>query len=99
MALELLQKTAKEERYDDDFADDLKQIESKLKDQKLDNLRNYRAEVMDLINGDVVLRHNYYEGVVEHNLKSDSTVMKAVELLGDSERYSKILREQDTEKN
>ena len=99
MALELLQKTAKEERYDDDFADDLKQIESKLKDQKLDNLRNYRAEVMDLINGDVVLRHNYYEGVVEHNLKGDSTVMKAVELLGDSERYSKILREQDTEKN
>ncbi len=99
MALELLQKTSKEERYDADFADDLKQIESKLKDQKLDNLRNYRAEIMDLINGDVVLRHNYYQGVVEHNLASDSTVMKAVDLLRDSERYAKILREQDTEKN
>ena len=99
MALELLQKTSKEERYDSDFADDLKQIESKLKDQKMDNLRNYRAEIMDLINGDVVLRHNYYQGVVEHNLVSDSTVMKAIDVLRDGERYSKILSEQNTEKN
>ena len=99
MALELLQKTSKEERYDSDFADDLKQIGSKLKDQKMDNLRNYRAEIMDLINGDVVLRHNYYQGVVEHNLVSDSTVMKAIDVLRDGERYSKILSEQDTEKN
>ena len=99
MALELLQKTSKEERYDSDFADDLKQIVSKLKDQKMDNLRNYRAEIIALINGDVVLRHNYYEGVVEHNLASDSVVMKAIDLLRDGERYRKILSEQDTEKN
>ena len=99
MALELLQRKSKEERYDSDFAEDLKQIESKLKDQKMDNLRNYREEVMDLINGDVVLRHNYYQGVVEHNLAGDSTVIKAVELLRDGERYRKILAEQDTEKN
>ncbi len=99
MALELLQRKAKEERYDSDFAEDLKQIESKLKDQKMDNLRNYRDEIKDIINGDVVLRHNYYEGVVEHNLVGDSTVIKAVELLSDSERYRKILAEQDTEKN
>ncbi|MBR5138933.1 MAG: S41 family peptidase [Alistipes sp.] len=99
MALELLQRKSKEERYDSDFAEDLKQIASKLKDQKMDNLRNYREEVMDLINGDVVLRHNYYQGVVEHNLAGDSTVIKAVELLRDGERYRKILAEQDTEKN
>ena len=99
MALELLQRTAKQERYDDNFAEDLKQIESKLKDQKMDNLLNYRAEIEDLINADVVLRHNYYRGVVEHNIASDSTVLKAVELLGDGERYARILREQDTQKN
>ena len=99
MALELLQRKAKEERYDSNFAEDLKQIESKLKDQKADNLRTYRKEIMDLINGDVVLRHNYYAGVVEHNLVGDSAVIKAVELLRDGARYRKILAEQDTEKN
>ena len=98
-ALELLKKTSNEERYDENFIEDLNQIESKLKDQKMDNLRNYRAEIEDLINGDVVLRHNYYEGVVEYNLRSDSAVIKAVELLRDPERYNKILREQDTQRN
>ena len=97
LALEMLQRTSKQERYDDDFAEDLKQIESKLKDQKMDNLQNYRAEIENLINADIVLRHNYQEGVVEYNLTKDSTVMKAVDLL--RERYSKVLQEQDTEKN
>ena len=99
IALESLKKVSKEERYDTGFAEDLKQIEAKLKDQTADNLRHYKAEVKDLINSDVVMRHNYFEGVVEHNLVSDSTVMKAVELLGDAERYSKILSEQHTSKN
>lgn len=98
-ALEALKRDAKEERYDAAFAEELQQIESKLKDSKLDNLQTYRREVCDLINGDVVLRHNYYAGVVEHNIVSDSTVMKAVELLGDKNRYEQILREQDTRKN
>lgn len=99
MALDLLKRTSKEERYDADFAEDLRQIESKLKDQKMDNLRTYRAEMTDLINNDIIMRHNYYEGVIEHNLVSDSTVMKAVELLRDSGRYTRILREQDTDRN
>lgn len=99
LALEMLQRTSKQERYDDDFAEDLKQIESKLKDQKMDNLQNYRAEIESLITADIVLRHNYQEGVVEYNLTKDSTVMKAVDLLRDAERYAKILQEQDTEKN
>jgi carboxyl-terminal processing protease len=99
LALEMLKKTSKEERYDDNFAEDLKQIESKLKDQKTDNLWNYRAEITDILNNDIVLRHSYYEGVVEHNVASDSTVLKAVDLLRDAERYNRILAEQDTAKN
>ncbi len=99
MALDLLKRTSKEERYDSEFADELQRIESKLKDQKTDNLRHYRAEIAELLDNDIVLRHNYYEGVIEHNLVSDSTVMKAVELLRDGGRYAKILREQDTERN
>ena len=99
LALEMLKKTSKEERYDDNFAEDLKQIESKLKDQKTDNLWNYRAEITDILNNDIVLRHSYYEGVVEHNVASDSTVLKAVDLLCDAERYNRILAEQDTAKN
>ena len=99
LALEMLQRTSKQERYDDDFAEEMKLLESKLKDQKMDNLQNYRAEIENLLNSDIVLRHNYQQGVVEYNIARDSMVMQAVELLRDGERYARILREQDTEKN
>ena len=99
LALEMLQRTSKQERYDDDFAEEMALLESKLKDQKMDNLQNYRAEIENLLNSDIVLRHNYQQGVVEYNIARDSMVMKAVELLRDGERYARILKEQDTEKN
>lgn len=98
LALDMLKRMAKQERYEEDLKQDLEQISSKLKDQKMDNLQNYRAEIEELLNNDIVLRHNYYEGVVEHSLVGDSTVIKAVELLNDRARYNKILQEQDTEK-
>ena len=98
LALDMLKRTAKQERYDAAFAEELELISQKLKDEKLDNLRTYRTEVEELLNNDIVLRHNYYEGVVEHSIVGDSTVIKAVELLRDGERYRKILQEQDTEK-
>ena len=99
LALDMLKKTSKQERYDADFAEDLKQIESKLKDQNMDNLRTYRAEIEDLLNSDIVLRHHYQAGVIEHQIVGDSTIIKAVELLKDQERYKKILSEQDTSRN
>lgn len=98
LALDMLKRTAKQERYDEAFAEELELISQKLKDEKLDNLRTYRTEVEELLNNDIVLRHNYYESVVEHSIVGDSTVIKAVELLRDGERYRKILQEQDTEK-
>lgn len=99
MAFDVLKRCSEEERYDADFTEDLARLESKLKDQKADNLRRYRSEITDMLNNDIVLRHSYYEGVVEHNIASDSTVHKAVELLRDKERYEHILAEQDTDRN
>ena len=99
LALEMLQRTSKQERYDDDFAEEMALLESKLKDQKMDNLQNFRAEIENLLNSDIVLRHNYQQGVVEYNIARDSMVKQAVELLLDGERYTRILKEQDTEKN
>jgi carboxyl-terminal processing protease len=98
LALDMLKKTSEEERYDEAFKEDLLLLEKKLKDQKADNLRRYRQEITDMLNGDIVLRHSYAEGLIEHNLVSDSLVIKAVELLRNGEEHSRILAEQDTEK-
>ena len=45
------------------------------------------------------MRHHYQEGVIEYNMVGDSVLIKGVELLKDSERYRKILSEQDTSRN
>lgn len=99
LALDVLKKSAEEERHDEDLESLIEQLGDKLKDSKEDNLRTYRNEVQDLINSDIILRHNYYEGVLEYAASHDNAVEQAVELLLDTERYAKILREQDTAKN
>lgn len=98
LALESLKKSSTEERYDDDIREDLLLLEKKLNDRKADNLRRYRAEITAMLNNDIILRHNYIEGVIEHQLVSDSLVHKAVGILRDTEEYRRILTEQDTEK-
>ena len=99
LALELLEKSAEDERFAGDVSEEIEQLKAKLKDSKEDNLRRYRQEVEDLLVSDVILRHNYYEGVLEHATVEDKAVAEAVALLHDEERYATILREQDTEKN
>ena len=74
-------------------------IHLKSRRTQLDNLRTYRAEIEDLLNSDIVLRHHYQEGVIEHQIVGDSTIIKAVELLKDKERYQEILLKQDTSRN
>lgn len=99
LALELLEKSAEDERFKGDVSEEIEQLKAKLKDSKEDNLRRYRQEIEDLLVSDVILRHNYYEGVLEHATVEDKAVAEAVALLHDEERYATILREQDTEKN
>ena len=99
LALELLVKSAEDERFKGDVSEEIEQLKAKLKDSKEDNLRRYRQEIEDLLVSDVILRHNYYEGVLEHATVEDKAVAEAVALLHDEERYATILREQDTEKN
>ena len=47
---------------------------------------------------DIVMRHGYQAGVIEHSLSGDKEVKKAVEVLGDPAEYARITREQDTKR-
>ena len=59
-------------------------------------LETYREQVVDAINNDIVLRHGYTAGVIEHALPGDREVTEAVAVLRDSAEYARITREQDT---
>lgn len=67
-----------------------------MKDDTQTNLETYRKEIVETINNDIVLRHGYSEGVIEHSLTDDQDVRRAAEILGDGAEYTRIVTEQDT---
>lgn len=96
-ALKALKKAAAEDRFED-LTSKFEKLESELKDDTQTNLETYRKEVMEAINNDIVLRHGYTAGVIEHSLSDDAEVETAVEVLRDPAEYVRIITEQDTRK-
>lgn len=75
---------------------DIRRLERALQGDMESNLRRHREELMDAINTQIILRYRYSAGVTQYNLSDDNDAKAAVELLGNPEEYSRILREQDT---
>lgn len=100
--LKSLKTAAGNDRYTE-LEEEIERLESQLRDDKLTNLATYRGEITDAINSDVVLRHSYVEGIVEHGLTDDREVAEAVRLLGDPAQLARMLSPQiaqpDTEQD
>ena len=94
-ALEALEKAAKNDRYDESLDEAITALKTLIKDDKMSNMATYRTEIEEAITSDVLLRHAYREGVMEHSALHDDMVNRAVELLLNSDEYKRILREQD----
>ena len=94
-ALKALKKAAEEDRFAD-LKEKFDRVEAELKDDTQTNLETYRKEIVETINNDIVMRHGYSEGVIEHSLKDDPEVLRATEILGDGAEYTRIVTEQDT---
>ena len=94
-ALKALKKAAEDDRFAE-LKERFERVEAELKDDTRTNLETYREQVVDAINNDIVLRHGYTAGVIEHALPGDREVTEAVAVLRDSAEYARITREQDT---
>ena len=85
--------------YESDTRRALKALKKAAEDDRFadlqTNLETYRTQVVETINNDIVMRHGYQAGVIEHSLSGDKEVKKAVEVLGDPAEYARITREQD----
>ncbi len=98
-ALAALEKAAKSDRYDESLNEAIEALKELVKDDKMSNMETYREEIMEAITSDVILRHAYREGVMEHSTLNDPIVDQAVELLLNREEYERILREQDLDRH
>lgn len=96
-ALKALKKAAEEDRFEE-LAAKFERVESELKDDTQTNLETYRREVVESINNDIILRHAYTAGVIEHSLTDDAELQHAVGVLQSPDEYRRITTEQDTKK-
>ena len=96
-ALEALRKAAENDRYGA-IADEVEALEGQLRDDTQTNLETYRNEIVEMIENDIVLRHHYAAGVIEHNLADDPEIRRAVAILDNPEEYARIVTSQDTQR-
>ena len=92
--LKALERAADNDRYNERLKDVLKELDELVKDDKMSNMETYRPEITEALNGEIVLRYAYSEGVQEYAAVRDSSVLRAAELLQDTAEYRRILREQ-----
>ncbi|MEG2366355.1 MAG: S41 family peptidase [Alistipes sp.] len=97
-ALKALRKATETDRYTQ-VTVQIDALEKGLKDDTATNLRTYRKEITELIESDIVLRHNYVAGVIERNVTGrDKDVGEALKILNNPQEYTRIVTEQDTQK-
>lgn len=93
-----LKEKAEAERYYDKISGDIEALEQHIKDDKMSSLKQYRDEIVALIEDEIVLRNFYMEGVTKRKIVEDKDIARAIEALNDRQEYTRILTTQDTER-
>lgn len=96
--LQQLKSSAESERYLEGIKEYIDSIEVNLNDDVQAGLQLYRRELTELIEGEIILRRAYNDGLMRHNALKDTDIQEAITLLNDSERYQQIVTKKDTDR-
>lgn len=96
-ALKALEAAAEKELYSESMDEALEMLKGLVHDDNMSNLKRYRRDIVEALNGDIILRYAYNSGVLQHSAATDSSVAQAVELLLNREEYERILSQQHLE--
>jgi len=89
--LKELEKIVKREKYYDQAKDEFEKLKEKLSNDKEKDLTTFKAEIVQFLRDEIVGRYYYEDGQIETNLKDDTQLHKAIEILNDQEKYKSIL--------
>lgn len=91
-SLSELIETAKKEKYYEQNKELFASLEKDLSHSIDKDLDNFRPEIVDLIEDEILRRYFYEEGALAAGIKKDELVKKAAEILGNSKMYDSILK-------
>lgn len=83
--------TAKTESYYEGISDALKTLEVNMKHDKNSDLLKHKTEIKSLLESEISSRYAYQKGRIKVELKYDTEIAKALEVLKDNAQYSKLL--------
>ncbi len=89
--LEALKATAKKERYLELIDAEIEKLSEMLKHDIERDLNQFKDEISDLLQSEIISRYYYQKGAIKIALKEDPAILKAKEILNDPTRYNSIL--------
>jgi carboxyl-terminal processing protease len=90
-ALSDLVASARKEKYYDLHKNLFTELEKDLNHSLDQDLMTFRDEITELLEDEILTRYFYDDGLIPRRLKTDEQVLKAVEVLKDTEQYNSIL--------
>ncbi len=91
-AVEELVKQAKEDKHYDDIKTDVVAMQKKIQLNKGNDLVRFKAEIVPLIEAEIVSRYYFQKGLTEASFGYDEDVKTAVAVLNDAPRYAALLK-------
>lgn len=90
-AIKSLEKMAKDERYYAGIEEQIKTLKIEVSNIKKNYLEEYKGEVKQMLEQEVVSRYYFHEGMIESAIQSDVVVLKAASILDNVSQYQSIL--------
>lgn len=92
--LKTLEEKAKEEKSYSLIEAQIKALKDKASHNKEAELQQFKEEIKQLLEAEIVARYYLDKGQVEYNLQQDVEIKQAIELLSNMDKYNKILKGQ-----
>jgi len=83
--------TAKQEKYYNDASTEFAILEKKLSHDDDRDLENFRKEIEELINEEIISRYYFQKGRIGLSIETDTQVIRAMQILDEPGRTEKIL--------
>ncbi len=87
--------SSEREKYYNHNKEALENLKINLKPDLPKDLDRYKEEIIEVLENEIISRYFYQTGRVEASLKNDPYVLKAISILGDLNKYHKILNPTD----
>jgi carboxyl-terminal processing protease len=86
-----LKETATEEKYFVAAEKEFEALKAKMMHRKTEDLINFKSEIKELLESEIVSRYYFQKGKIEANLGHDEDVLKAIQVINDQSLYTSVL--------